>query len=148
MRSYQVHTTIHVLDHQVGNRYFVTAANAAKILFLGNRFLELQCKSTGNKFEKDIYAKLHDQTEITQLRVDALIFYHIYADLVMLSKSNKLKKSVLDMNEQYLELKRFLQEIEQDPAIVLNKDHVIFRSELTTLYGENIKVNHKSNPNS
>jgi len=78
------------LDRQVGNRYFVTAANAAKILFLKDAaidFLNYSGKSTGNKLEKDVYAKLHDQTEITQLRVDALMFYHIYADLVMLSKS-------------------------------------------------------------
>ena len=134
------------LDRQVGNRYFVTAANAAKILFLKDAaidFLNYSGKSTGNKLEKDVYAKLHDETEITQLRVDALMFYHIYADLVMLSKSNKLKKSILDTNEHYLELKTFLQEIEQDPAIVLNKDHVVFKSELTTLYGEDVKVNHR-----
>ena len=134
------------LDRQVGNRYFVTAANANKILFLKDAaidFLDYSGKSIGNKLEKDVYAKLHDESEIIQLRVDALMFYHVYADLVMLSKSTELKKSVLDMNEHYLELKTFLQEIEQDPAIVLNKDHVVFKSALNTLYGENAKVNHR-----
>lgn len=33
------------------------------------------------------------------------MFFHVYADLVMLSKSNDLKKSVLDMNQHYLEVK-------------------------------------------
>ena len=133
------------LDRQVGNRYFVTAANAAKILFLKDaaiEFLKYSGKKTGNKLEKDVYTKLHDQTEIAQLRVDALMFYHIYADLVMLCKSNELKKSVLDMNVHYLELKTFLQELEQAPEIALNKDHVVFKSE-ATLYGKNVKVNHR-----
>ena len=44
------------------------------------------------------------------------MFYHVYADLVILSKSNELKKSVLDMNTHYLELKIFLQDIEQHPV--------------------------------
>lgn len=134
------------LERQVGSRYFVTAANAAKIVFLKDaaiEFLEYSGKSTGNKLERDVYTKLHNQTEIAQLRVDALMFYHVYADLVMLCKSNELKKSVLDMNVHYLELKTFLQEIEQDPAIALDKDHAVFTSELATLYGKNKKVNHR-----
>ena len=49
---------------------------------------------------------------MARLKVDALMYYHVYADLVMLSKSDDLKKSALDMNQHYLELKMFLQEVE------------------------------------
>lgn len=47
------------------------------------------------------------------------------------------------MNVHYLELQNFLQEIVEHPDIVLNKDHVVFKSELATLYGKNEKVNHR-----
>ena len=53
------------------------------------------------------------------------MFYHVYAKLVSLSKSNELKKSVLDKNIHYLELQNFLQEIEHQPEIALNKDYVV-----------------------
>ena len=45
-----------------------------------------------------------------------------------------MKKSVLDMNIHYLELQNFLQEIELQPEIALNKDYVVFKFELATLY--------------
>ena len=47
------------------------------------------------------------------------------------------------MNKHYLELKMFLQKIEQHPEIVLNKDYVVFKSEIATLYSQNEKVNHR-----
>ena len=49
------------LDRQVGNRYFATAANAAKIIFLRDAaigFLKYTSKDKGNKLEKDLYTKL------------------------------------------------------------------------------------------
>ena len=46
------------------------------------------------------------------------------------------------MNIHYLELKIFLQDIEQYPEIVMNRDYVVFKSELATLYGKNEKINH------
>ena len=107
--SYQLCSLI-TLDRQVGNRYFVTAANAAKIVFLRDaaiEFLKYTGKDKGNKLEKDVYTKLLNPAEIAGLRVDGLMFYHVYADLVILSKSNELKKSVLDMNIHYLELQTF-----------------------------------------
>ena len=64
------------------------------------------------------------------------MFYHIYADLVMLSKSDVLGKSALDMNEHYLELDTYLKEIEHHPKIVLDKDYRVFRSE-QKLYADN-----------
>ena len=133
-------------DRQVGSRYFVSASNAVKIYFLKEvalHFLRYTGKSeTGNKLETTVYRKLLDVTEITYLKADCLMFYHVYADMVMLSKSTKLNKSVLDMNTHYLELKLFLQEVEHYPETMLNKEYCVFRSE-AELYGKNHKVNHR-----
>ena len=93
------------LDRQVGNRYFVTAANAAKIIFLRDaaiNFIRYTGKDAGNKLETDLLSKLLDESEIANLRIDAMMYYHVYADLVMLSKSNELQKSALYMNMHYL----------------------------------------------
>ena len=46
--------------------------------------------------------KLQDPNKIARLRADGLMCFHVYADLVMLSKSNDLGKSVIDMNRHYL----------------------------------------------
>ena len=70
------------------------------------------------------------------------MYYHIYADLVMLSKSNDLKKSVLDMNRHYLELQLFLEEVEKYPEIVMDCQYAVFQSE-DRLYGDNNKINHR-----
>ena len=64
------------LDHQVGSRYFLSAANACKIVFLKNgavHFLVYIGRDTGNKLERDLHAKLLDPTEIA---ADAFMFYH------------------------------------------------------------------------
>ena len=116
------------LDRQVGSRYFVSAANAAKIVFLAEAAVWF-LKYTGNKLEIDLLAKLQERNEITQLRADGLMYFHVYADIVMLSKSNDLGKTVLDMNQHYLGLKLYLQEVECDPAVVMNKYYQVFRSE-------------------
>ena len=45
------------LERQIGNRYFVLAANAAKIYFLREaaiEFLRYTCKDTGNKLEQSM----------------------------------------------------------------------------------------------
>ena len=55
------------LDRQVGNRYFVAAANAAKIIFLQDAaigFLKYTGKDKGNKLEKDVYTKLLIQQKL------------------------------------------------------------------------------------
>ena len=87
------------LERQVGNRYFVTACNASKIIFLvpaALEFMEYTGKyDSGNKLEKELYQKLKDEEEIIQLLVDSLMYFHIYADLIMLSKSKQLNKSAL-----------------------------------------------------
>ena len=51
------------LERQVGNRYFVSAANATKSIYLKEaavQFLIYTGKDTGNKLEKDVFAKLHN----------------------------------------------------------------------------------------
>ena len=133
------------LDRQIGSRYFVTAANATKIVFLQEaavHFLKYTGKDKGNKLERDVYTKLLDPTEIIQLKADGLMYHHVYADLVMLSKSNDLGKSSLDMNLHYLELKTYLQEVEHHPEVVMEKDYMVFRSE-EQLYGDNKIINHR-----
>jgi len=49
------------------------------------------------------------------------MYYHIYADLVMLSKSTDLEKTAYDMNIHYLELRIYLEEIEKNPSLVLDR---------------------------
>lgn len=70
------------------------------------------------------------------------MFHHVYSNLVMLVKSTTPNKSVLDMNQHYLELKLFLQEIERDPEIAMNPDYTVFKSE-SRLYGTDKGVNHR-----
>lgn len=133
------------LDRQVGSRYFVTAANAAKILFLQEAALDflVYCgKHKGNKLETSVYQKLQDPTELAHLTADAIMFHHVYANLVMLAKSTTLKKCVWDMNQHYLELKLFLQELQVNPEIALNPDYMVFKSE-PRLYGQDKEVNHR-----
>ena len=134
-----------ILDRQVGNRYFVTASNAAKILLLKDaavEFLNFTGRNNGNKLEREVYKKLKDSDELAHLKADALMFYHIYVDLVMLAKSNSLKKSVIDMNTHYLELKMFLQELTHHSEIIMDKECNVFRSEYR-LYGDDNKINHR-----
>ena len=134
-----------ILDRQVGTRYFVTASNAAKILLLKDaaiQFLNFTGKNCGNKLEKEVYKKLQDSDELVHLKADALMFFHVYADLVMLAKSNVLKKSVIDMNTHYFELQMFLQELTYHPEIIMDKAYNVFKSE-HRLYGDNTKTNHR-----
>ena len=134
------------LERQVGSRYFVTAANAAKIFFLKEaavEYLRYNSKDAGNKLEQEVFKKLSDPEQLAMLKCDALMYYHVYADLVMLSKSTDLNKSALDMNIHYLELKSWLQEIEQYPEVVMEKSYRVFQSESDTLYGSNKKLNHR-----
>ena len=103
------------LSRQVGSRYFVTSCNATKILFLAFaaiQFLTFTDKyKDGKKLEKDVFQKLHDSELLTCLQADALMFHHVFADLVTLAKSKELRKSAYDMQQHYLELKFFLESI-------------------------------------
>ena len=73
------------LHRQVGSRYFVSAANVTKIVFLKDaaiEFLKFTGKDTaGNKLERDVFAKLHDSIELDHLKADSLMHYHEYGDL-------------------------------------------------------------------
>ena len=133
------------LERQVGSRYFVTASNVSKLFFLRDaviQFLEYTGKSGGNRLERDVYAKLKKNEELAHLKVDGLMFYHVYSDLMALAKSNTLSKSALDMTYHYLELLTFLREIQQHPDTVLDAQYQVFRSE-RRLYGDDVQVNHR-----
>ena len=90
------------------SRYFVTASNSGKLLFLQQAaidYLQHTNKSKGNKLEQEVFQKLQNANEISQIKADALMFYHVYADLAMLAKPNELKN---DMNQHYFKLALFL----------------------------------------
>ena len=134
------------LQRQVGSRYFVTASNAARAFYLAPIAAEyldhLSTTKTLNKLEQDVLKKLNNDSELAQLKLDGLFFYHIYADLMMLVKSNDLSKSVLDMNTHYLELQISLGELAQHPEQALNPHYKVFPSE-ERLYSESKKMNHR-----
>ena len=83
-----------------------------------------------------------DPQELVQLKADALMFHHVYADLSMLAKSTDLNKSSLDMNEHNLELQHFLQEVESTIHRWSLIDLKVFISE-ERLYGDDKRVNHR-----
>ena len=86
-------------------------------------------KSDGNKLEQDAYEKVQDPDILSQLKADALMFHHVYSNLVMLAKSNELMKSALDMRCHYLELRMFLERTELNPQIAMDRDLRVFASE-------------------
>ena len=92
-------------------------------------YLQYANKDKGNKLEQEVFQKLQNVDEISQVKADALMFYHVYADLVMLAKSNELEKSAFDMNKHYHELALFLKKVEKDPSIAINKNVKVFESE-------------------
>ena len=134
------------LDRKVGSTG--TAANATKVMFLKESavsFLKFTFRHVnGNKLEKELYKKFNDPNELVQLKLDALMFHHIYADLVTLAKSRELKKSVFDMNIHYCELKMFLNdhELQNHAEIVMDSKYYVFKSE-KLLYQDNEKFNHR-----
>jgi len=82
------------LSRQVGSRYFVTSRNAGRILCLAKRatqFLEaLQITKELNNLERDVLNYLKAPQVLAMLKVDGLIYDQVYADVMMLMKSNKL----------------------------------------------------------
>ena len=90
-----------------------------------------------------MHQKILEQEQIAFLKVDALMFYHVYADLVIFLQSTELNKSMLDMNQHYLELKLFLEEVELCPDIILKMNVAVFKSEVQ-LYNSG-KINHCNN---
>ena len=136
------------MDRQVGSRYFVTAANSGKVLFLRQaaiHFLTFTGKVKGNKLEQSVYQKLHDPRELAHLKADAIMYHHVYSNLVMLAKSTQLNKNMLDMNQHYLELQTFLSEVEKYPEMAFDPSVKVFPSE-ARLYGKDRKLNHRLHP--
>ena len=150
-----VATTIAITNHvpsypliEVGNRYFVSATNATRILFLTNAAMEYLLytgKDKGNNLERTVYKKLHDVELLGKLKADALMNYFIYTELVMLAKSENLKKSAFDMNKHYLELQLFLEMIKEEPSTVMDRNYRVFVSE-ERLYGSEKAINHRIRP--
>ena len=71
------------LDRQIGSRYYVTAANAGKVLFLREAalsFLVHAGKHNGNKLKQTVFEKLHDSNVIVCLKAYAIMFHHIYCN--------------------------------------------------------------------
>ena len=133
------------LSCQVGSRYFVTSHNAAKVLFLAPaaiEFLKFTGKCDGNKLERSVFEKLQDYRVMTCLKADALMFHHVYADLVTLAKSKKLGKSAYDMRQHYLELKVFLEELHEHPELIIDQNYKVFISE-KRLYTPGSTENHR-----
>ena len=71
------------------------------------------------------------------------MFDHVYSDLMMLIKSKSLNKSVLDMNQHYIELKCFLQQqLSNHPEEIKNSELQTYPSE-PRLYGDTHKTDHR-----
>ena len=99
-------------------------------------------KDCRNRLERDVFTKLQDSLELAHLKADSLMYYHVYGDLYMLSKSNNLDVSLLSMNKHYLELQTYLSKVESNPDIVFDPNFRMFQSE-ERLYGPDAKVNHR-----
>ena len=89
-----------LLDRQVGSKYFVSAANACKIFFLVKAavgFIEYTGRDNGNHLDQTLYRKLQDPKELLGLEADAIMFYFVYPDFVMLVMSNEHNKLAYEM---------------------------------------------------
>ena len=137
------------LARQVGSRYYVTSYNAGRILCLSEALKEFlvqeQMLKSLNKLEKEVQQKMGQKDILAQLKLDGLLFEHLYSDLMMLVKSKALDKSVLDMNVHYLELKGFLEELTQHPHQIMNPNYQVFPSE-SRLYGNSPITSHRLHP--
>ena len=121
------------LERQVRSRYFVTAYNSSRIHFLYPAALDflnnLRTVKTLNRLEQYVLTKLQDKVMLHNIKIDGFFFYRVYADLTTLVKSNKLSKSVFDMNVHYLELLDFLQEVILCPDQLIDNSTPVFISE-------------------
>lgn len=64
-------------------------------------FLKYTEKDMGNNLERCLYQKLQDPAELAYLKADGIMFYLVYAELVMLVKSDKFNISVIDIIENF-----------------------------------------------
>ena len=133
------------LERQVGSRYFVTASNAAKVLFLGDAAQKYLLTFAKNKLEREVLTKLKDSHARANLKADGLMFVHVYADLVTLAKSEELNKNALDMTIHYLELSGFLEHLTDDPTIAFDVEMQVYKTE-RRLYDAKSNLNHRIKP--
>lgn len=135
------------MERQVGSRYFVTARNAGRIFYLrplAIRYLEQTSETKElNGLEKDVLHYMKSDTESALLKVDGLFFDKIYADFMVLMKSKKLGKKLLDVNH-YHELLQYLEVISERPRLILDPDHKVYVSE-PKIYNtdDECKLNHR-----
>jgi len=108
--------------------------------------VELKETKSLNRLEEDVLTNIQSDTMLAQLKLDGLMFDHVYSDLMMLIKSKSLNKSVLDINQHYMELKCFLQQISNHPEEIMNLDLHTYPSE-PSLYGDSQKTNHRVKQN-
>lgn len=146
MKTYFANAEKVLLKRQVGNRYYVTSFNAARIFFLRRAmiaFLEEQefIKSL-NKLESACLDKLRDDLLINKLRLEGLMHDKSYADLMMLVKNVSLNKTALSMNVHYEELLDFLVKISDTPALMLSCEDIVFKTE-PRLYSSDASLNHR-----
>ena len=122
-----------LLKRQVGNRYYVTSFNAARILFLRRAMItflkEQELIKQLNKLESTCLEKLQDDVLINKLRLEGLMHDKVYADLMMLVKNVLLNKTSLSMNVHYEELLEFFVMISDTPSRLLDYNDIVFRTE-------------------
>jgi hypothetical protein len=108
-------------------------------------YLQYTGKDEGNNLECAVFKKLLDTELLARLKADAIMHYFVYSELVMLAKSEELKKSVFDMNKHYLELQLFLEMIQEEPSTAMDQNYKVFVSE-DRLYGSEKAMNHRIRP--
>ena len=136
------------LARQVGSRYcHIVQCRANFLSFRANKkFLaQEQMLKALNRLEKKVQQKMGQSDILAQLKLDGLLFDHLYSDLMMLVKSKALDKSALDMNVRYLELKGFLEDLTQHPQQIRNPNYQVFPSE-PRLYGDSPIINRRLHP--
>ena len=79
--------------------------------------------------EREVLLKLQNTVELSHLIIDGFMYYHIYGDLYMLSKSKELGLSAFSINCHYLELYTYLSEVMTDPDIAFKQDYHVLISE-------------------
>ena len=138
------------MERQVGSRYFVTARNAGRIFYLrplAIRYLEEYSQTKElNGLEKDVLQHMKSEIDSALLKVDGLFFDKVYADLMMLMKSKKLGKKLLDVNLHYHELHQYLQLLSEKLRLILDSEHKVFVSE-PRIYSSDIHFNHRVHKN-
>ena len=138
------------LKRQVGSRYYVTSSNAGVIFFLSKAMVTFlnerkQLKKL-NQLESTCLQKLTNVDLLTKACLEGLMYDHVYADLMMLVKSNVLMKSSFHMNVHYGELVVFLESLTENPSLILESTSCVFTSEIR-LYGNDKMVNHRLRKN-